>query len=49
MMKPMQSTKEYDGNTLILIILTKSKRNQLKLYNDDGFYKTKPYEKDNLK
>ena len=38
MAKPMQSTKEYDGNSLILHYYfdEKVKETQLKLYNDDG-------------
>jgi hypothetical protein len=50
MAKPMQSTKEYDGNTLVLHYYfdEKVKETELKLYND-MVYKTKPTKKDNLK
>lgn len=46
MAKPMQSTKEYDGNTLILHYYfdEKVKETELKLYNDNGL-QNEAYEK----
>lgn len=46
MAKPMQSTKEYDGNTLILHYYFDEnvQKSELKLYNDDGL-QSEAYEK----